>query len=123
MESRLLHEIIDEGFEAVAQFLGFDSELLASVRERIELGVTGNGPLDLEDARVLRWLANDWGGRLMILRERSEAGYHVANEPVTRLVTLVRIALSVRGEKSADELPADLPTHRAPPGESHAKPS
>lgn len=104
MESRLLHEIIDEGFEAVAQFLGFNSELLSSVRERIERGVTGNGPLDPDDARVLRWLANEWGGRLLALRARGEAGYHAANEPVTRLVTLVRIALSVRGE-ATDALP------------------
>jgi hypothetical protein len=104
MESRLLREIIDEGFEAVAQFLGFNSELLSSVRERIEHGVTGNGPLDPEDARVLRWLANEWGVRLLALRDRGEAGYHAANEPVTRLVTLVRIALSVRGE-DVDKLP------------------
>lgn len=105
MESRLLHDIIDEGFEAVAQFLGFNSELLSSVRERIEEGVTGDGPLDPDDARVLRWLANEWGVRLLSLRARSEDGYHAANEPVTRLVTLVRIALSVRGEEPQDVLP------------------
>lgn len=111
MESRLLNEIVDEGFEAVAQFLGFNSELLSSVRERIERGVTGNGPLDPDDARVLRWLASEWGGRLLALRARGEAGYHAANEPVTRLVTLVRIALSVRGE-ATDALP--------PPGTTHS---
>ncbi len=111
MESRLLHEIIDEGFEAVAQFLGFNSELLSSVRERIEDGVTGNGPLDPDDARVLRWLASEWGVRLLALRARSEAGYHAANEPVTRLVTLVRIALSVRGE-TAEALPPPRPAQR-----------
>jgi len=123
MESRLLHEIIDEGFEAIAQFLGFDSELLSSVRERIEQGVTGNGPLEPEDARVLRWLANEWGGRLMLLRGRSEVGYQVANEPVTRLVTLVRIAMSVRGEKSMDEQAGPPPTLQAPQSESRPKPS
>jgi len=123
MESRLLHEIIDEGFEAIAQFLGFDSELLSSVRERIEQGVTGNGPLEPEEARVLRWLANEWGGRLMLLRGRSEAGYQVANEPVTRLVTLVRIAMSVRGEKSMDEQAGPPQTLQAPQSESRPNPS
>lgn len=118
MESRLLHEIIDEGFEAVAQFLGFNSELLASVRERIERGVTGDGPLNPEDARVLRWLASEWGCRLLLLRGRSEAGYHAANEPVTRLVTLVRLALSVRGERAGDALQASPPTRPTPESDS-----
>lgn len=118
MESRLLHEIIDEGFEAVAQFLGFNSELLASVRERVEHGVTGNGQLDPDDALVLRWLANEWGGRLMLLRARSEVGYTAANEPVTRLVTLVRIALSVRGEQGPEGAPASLSTPPAPDKET-----
>ena len=54
MESDLLHDIITDGFEAVAEFLGFKSDLLATVRERVEAGVTGKGPLDPEDALVLR---------------------------------------------------------------------
>jgi hypothetical protein len=123
MESRLLHEIIDEGFEAVAQFLGFNSELLASVRERIEHGVTGNGPLDPDDALVLRWLANEWGGRLMLLRARSEQGYTAANEPVMRLVTLVRIALSVRGGKDPEGVSASLSMPPATEKETRPEPS
>lgn len=102
MESRLLHEIIDEGFKAVASFLGFKSELLDTVRERVESAVMGNGPLDPEDARVLRWLVTEWGERLLLLRDHSEYSYHAANEPVTRLVSLVRVALEARGGEQGD---------------------
>ncbi len=96
MESQLLHEIIDDGFNAVASFLGFRSELLGTVRERVESAVMGNGPLDPEDTRVLKWLVTEWGERLLLLRDHSEYSYHAANEPVTRLVTLVRVALDAR---------------------------
>lgn len=104
METGVQREIIDEGFEAVAEFLGFKSDLLATVRERIVDGVTGKGPLDPEDAMVLRWLAKEWGERLVLLRAHSASSYDAANEPVTRLVALVRLALAVRGEREVTPL-------------------
>ena len=104
MESELLHDIITDGFEAVAEFLGFKSDLLATVRERIEAGVTGKGPIDPEDALVLRWLALEWGERLTLLRHHNESGFSVAYEPVTRLVALVKLALVVRGADEAQTI-------------------
>ena len=104
MESDLLHDIITEGFDAVAEFLGFKSDLLATVRERIEAGVTGKGPIDPEDALVLRWLALEWGERLTLLRHHDEPGFNAANEPVTRLVALVKLALVVRGADEAQTM-------------------
>lgn len=109
MESRLLHDIIDEGFDAVAEFLGFKSDLLSTVRERIEAGVTGTGPLDPEDALVLRWLAREWGERLTLLRDHSESSFQAASEPVTRLVALVRLSLAVRGEEQGRPMEGPLP--------------
>ncbi len=118
METRVLQDIIDEGFEAVAEFLGFKSDLLATVRERIMDGVTGKGPLDPEDAMVLRWLAKEWGERLVLLRDHSAPSYDAASEPVTRLVALVRLALTVRGEREVhplQETRSPQHTHRDPP--------
>lgn len=104
MESYLLHDIITDGFDAVAEFLGFKSDLLATVRERIEAGVTGKGPIDHDDALVLRWLAGEWGERLTLLRHHNEPGFNVAYEPVTRLVALVKLALVVRGADEAETM-------------------
>jgi hypothetical protein len=104
MESELLHDIITDGFEAVAAFLGFKSDLLATVRERVEAGVTGKGPIDPEDALVLRWLAQEWGERLTLLRHHNESGFNAAYEPVTRLVALVKLALVVRGADEAQTI-------------------
>ena len=67
-------------------------------------GVTGKGPLDPEDAMILRWLAKEWGERLVLLRNHNASSYDAANEPVTRLVALVRLALTVRGEREVHPL-------------------
>lgn len=111
MESRLIHEVVDDGFRAVASFLGFKSELLGTVRERVEAGVVGSGPLDPEEARVLQWLIAEWGERLLLLRDHSEHSYHAANEPVTRLVALVRVALEARGAAQHDRDSGPQVTH------------
>jgi hypothetical protein len=119
MESQLLHEIIEEGFDAVESFLDIKPSQLATIHERVEQAVTGKGALARDDARLLHWVTQEWGERLVALRATGADGFDVASDRVTRLIALVKLTLAARGEAPDGSRPTSGPQRRgtdsAPP--------
>jgi hypothetical protein len=112
MESQLLHEIIEEGFDAVESFLDIKPSQLATIHERVEQAVTGKGALARDDARLLHWVTQEWGERLVALRATGADGFDVASDRVTRLIALVKLTLAARGEAPDGSRPTNGPQRR-----------